>query len=81
MSETPPEPVTIYVELLDEGTNVCRPVQATIVGSEGYLILPEDYDPQTETWEYPPGSVVQCKIEKWSNGEILIARTLLRQIG
>jgi hypothetical protein len=61
MAERPSETVTIYVELLDEGTKVCRPVQATLLGPEEYLILSAGYDPETETWEYPPGSVVQCR--------------------
>jgi hypothetical protein len=80
MSGVPTSPIEIYIPLLDEGVDVVRPTEAKLVGPQEYLILPTpNYDPETETWEFLPGSVVQCRRETWSSGEILVARTLLRR--
>ena len=52
--------VTIYVALLDEGTDVWRPVQALPVGDDKFvLIRPYDYDDEDETWEFLPGAIVR----------------------
>lgn len=65
---------TIYVALLDEGTNVWRPVPARRLDDSTYEVLrPTDYDPEDETWEFPPGSVVQCAPRQVSGGERLTA--------
>ena len=65
---------TIYVALLDEGTNVWRPVPARKVGEATYEVLrPADYDPEDEKWEFPPGSVVECAPRRTSGGERLTA--------
>jgi hypothetical protein len=37
------------------------------------LIKPEDYDPEDEHWEFPPGSEVEGRIEKFSGREVLVA--------
>lgn len=48
---TATETEVIYVELLDEGTDVIRPTLAKIVGPQEYLILPTpDYDLEDEHW-------------------------------
>lgn len=79
MSDVSTSTIEIYIPLLDEGVDVVRPTEAKVVGPQEYLILPTpNYDPETETWEFLPGSVVQCKLETWSSGEILVARTLDR---
>jgi hypothetical protein len=50
----------IYVKLLNEGTEVYRPVPAKTIGESVYLIDGSvAYDAADETWEYPPGSRVQ----------------------
>lgn len=66
--------------LLNEGTNVCRPVIAHIVGNNVYNIvgtiqgeLPEDLD---EEWLFPVGSNVMCRISKKDGDEILIVNKL-----
>lgn len=65
---------TVYVALLDEGANVWRPVPARKVAESVYeLLSPPDYDPDDETWEFPPGSVVQCAPRHTSGGEHLVA--------
>ena len=64
----------VYVELLDEGVRVWRPVPAHRVDEETYVLLrPEDYDGDDETWQFPPGSVVRCANRRIRDGEILAA--------
>ena len=66
----------IYMPLQDEGTLVARPVDAEILGDDTYQVLPPKIA-TSEIWEFPPGSIVRCKKEVWSTGEILVARELL----
>jgi hypothetical protein len=42
----------IYVELLDEGIKVWRPVPARKLDSGYQLLPPDDYDPLCETWRF-----------------------------
>lgn len=66
---------TIYVHLLDEGTTVVRPTQGAPLGDDVYRILPTpDYDPDDEHWQFPPGSIVRCVVEKRDGDEILVAQ-------
>ena len=68
--------VEIYVPLLNEGTDVCRPTKGLPLGPMRFKILPTaDYSAELEEWEFPPGSVVECKIEKRDNREVLVARS------
>lgn len=69
---------TIYVELLGEGTFVLRPTRGVKLGELRYKILPtDDYNPDLETWQHPPGSVVDCQWENHRDGKLLVARTRL----
>lgn len=53
---------TVYVNLLDEGTPTIRPTSAEVLGDNRYKLLPTDwYDPEDETWEFLPGSIVTCE--------------------
>jgi hypothetical protein len=62
----------IYVRLLNEGTKVLKPVEAIETGSNTFVIGGHDiYDPNDETWEFPPGTVVKVK-EQVNNGELLL---------
>lgn len=55
--------VKIYVPLCDEGTPTVRGTQAIPLGDDLYKILPTpNYDPEDETWEFLPGSVVRCDL-------------------
>jgi hypothetical protein len=68
---------TIYIPLLDEGLPVVRPTKGTKIGTTEFLVLATpDYDPETEHWEFPPGSIVQCVKEYRDGDEILVAREL-----
>jgi len=52
----------IYIPLLNEGTPVYRPAYGLQVGEQTYVVLlPSDYDPEDEEWEFPPGNIVLCK--------------------
>jgi len=57
--------VEIYVQLLEEGTPTARPTQAIPLGNGRYKILPTpNYDPEDEIWEFLPGEIVRCEIDK-----------------
>lgn len=52
----------IYIYLLNEGVDSWRPAWALQVGPSTFVVLlMQDYDPETEDWEFPPGSVVVCR--------------------
>ena len=66
--------VKIYVPLLNEGTDVSRPTEAIDLGDGLFEILPsEHYDPEDESWEFPPGSVVRAKQIEHETGPYLLA--------
>jgi|HubBroStandDraft_5_1064220.scaffolds.fasta_scaffold02081_6 hypothetical protein len=65
---------TIYVRLLDEGTDVVRPVPARLFGEDVYELLPTpNYNPEDETWEFLPGSKVVVQQTTIGNQEIQLA--------
>jgi hypothetical protein len=65
---------TIHIRLLDEIVDVWRPTKAVDLGDGLFCVLPtDDYNPDDEEWEFPPGTTVQCKKQKLSEGETLIA--------
>ena len=64
----------LYVRLLDEGVTVWRPVPASKVAADTYVIeRPSDYDPDDEHWEFPPGTTVVGERRVTSVGEIIAA--------
>lgn len=67
---------TIYVALLDEGTDVWRPVEAEQIRAECFRIVSANPDPEDEHWEFSPGSVVRCERRKLSGGYCLVATAL-----
>ncbi|MGF1632516.1 MAG: hypothetical protein ACFCVE_01595 [Phycisphaerae bacterium] len=61
----------VFVALLDEGTDVWRPVPAHRVGPDAFVLLrPDDYDPDDETWQFTPGSVVRCRPRRIGNADL-----------
>ena len=59
----------VYVRLLDEGTDVWRPVRATALPDGTFRLLkPNGYDPSAETWEFPPSTKVRCVTRKFADG-------------
>lgn len=73
--------VTIYVELLDEGTYSARPTEAEMVGEGLYKVLPTPrYNTAVEYWQFLPGSIVRCKTAKDQFiGEVLMAYEMVEK--
>jgi len=68
------ESVTVYVRLLNEGIDVVRPTQAISFSPGTYKLLPTvNYDSENEIWEFPPGSLVEIEVQRWSSDEIPVA--------
>lgn len=66
--------ITLYVRLMNEGVDVVRPTQAERLADGTFRLFPTpDYDPEDETWEFPPASIVAAEVQQWSSGEILVA--------
>ena len=60
----------VYVRLLDEGTDVWRPVRATASPDGTFRLLePDGYDPNAERWEFPPLTKVGCVTKKFTDGD------------
>lgn len=71
----------IYIPLLDEGTDVSRPTTGINVGGDFYEVLPTpDYDPDIETWQFLPGSIVLVVSTVTSAGDVFMARRLRSEI-
>lgn len=67
---------TIYIRLLNEGTEVYRPVHSIEKGNHLFEVLGKDiYDPEDETWEFPPGSIVICEHQELSGQDCLVAKS------
>ena len=65
---------TIYIPLLNEGIPVSRPTKGKAVSGGFYkVIATDDYDSDLEEWKFPPGTVVECKIEIEDGKEFLRA--------
>jgi hypothetical protein len=62
---------TIYMPLVDEGTDVWRPVEAELI--EGDLLRVLGEVPEDEIWMFPPGSVVRCREHVFSGGKRALA--------
>lgn len=69
---------TIYIALINEGVPVFRPTQGVQRGDGLYEVLATtDYDPEDETWMFPPGAVVKCELERHENEDWLVAKELI----
>ena len=76
--------MTIYMPLLNEGTDVSRPVIALKMENDIYKILgtengltPEDLD---EEWLFPIGSFVLCKFKEDGDNKVLIVNALAQYV-
>lgn len=70
---------TIYVALLDEGTPCWRPVDAERIAGGVYRIVSENPDSEDEQWEFPSGSIVRCELRPLSDGEYIVAVSLVEE--
>jgi hypothetical protein len=64
---------TIYVPLLNEGTDVWRPVLAFRRADELFEIASKNDDPEDEVWGFSSGSLVRCEPRQLSGGVRLVA--------
>jgi hypothetical protein len=68
--DTPDVPTeVVYVELRDEGVDVCRPVDAEWEADDVFRLPP--IAPEGEHWAFAPGSRVRC--ERRSSGLVAVA--------
>jgi hypothetical protein len=62
----------IYIQLLNEGTKVYRPVSAFEIGNNVYEVQDREiYNPDDEVWEFIPGTFVIVE-EQNHDGEIIL---------
>ncbi len=65
---------TVYVRLLGEGVQVYRPVPASKVASDVYILGGADiYDPEDEEWEFLPGTRVVTQERVFDGEAVLVA--------
>ncbi|MDQ2859972.1 MAG: hypothetical protein M3T55_04430 [Pseudomonadota bacterium] len=57
---------TIYMPLLNEGTDVCAPVQAINLGDGGFRVLGPV--PDDQQWAFAPGNIVCVRFKKFRDG-------------
>jgi hypothetical protein len=62
---------TIYVELLEEGVNVWRPVEAR--AETDHIFRLPDQAPPGETWRLAPGTRVRCEYRQLADEVALVA--------
>lgn len=62
---------TIYLRLLNEGTDVWRLAEAAHI--EGDLYRIEGQIPDHEEWEFAPGTIVSCQEKSFADGNALTA--------
>jgi hypothetical protein len=62
---------TVYVYLLEESTDVWRPVLSEQVGRDQFRL--SGPVPADEHWQYQPGEVVGCEERVLSGGLVLVA--------
>lgn len=74
--------IKIFMPLLNEGTNVSRPVIAYDMGDNIYKIIGTDdgYNPDVleEEWLFPIGSYITCIIVQNNNETTLVANELYK---
>ena len=66
--------VRIYVRLLDEGTDVWRPVEAEWIANDQFRISSDTGVSSEEVWEFQPGDTVRCERRALAEGnEVYVA--------
>lgn len=64
----------IYIQLLNEGVKVYRPVPAIEIEDRIYQLEGHElYDPEDETWEFLPGTYVIVEEQLLQNKSVLVA--------
>ena len=62
----------IYVNLLDEGTDVRYPVEAVPLSDYVYRIVGVNPDPDDLHWAFDTGTTVRCRPTVTSEGETIL---------
>jgi hypothetical protein len=66
--------ISIYVQLLNEGTKVFRPVPSLKIAELIFELRGENiYNPFDEEWEFIPGDVVLVEKKEVENDVVLVA--------
>jgi hypothetical protein len=68
---------TIFVRLLNEGTDVWRPVNAIQNDSNRFVIVSENPHPEDETREFVQGQKVKCKEAFSQEGDVILVAVAL----
>ena len=64
----------VYVLVLEEATNVFRPVPAIKIRRNIYKLEGFDiYNPSDETWEFKPGTIVLAEMKELEGEKVLVA--------
>jgi hypothetical protein len=63
----------VHIYLLNEGTDVWRPVDAEHISGNRYRITGSNADPEDEQWQFQTGDVVRCELRCLSSGNRLVA--------
>ncbi len=64
----------IYIQVLEEGTKVYRPVPAIEIENNIYEVQGYDiYDSEDETWEFLPGTYVLVEEQNLGGENVLVA--------
>jgi len=58
----------VYVQLLEEGVDVWRPVEA-IEDAGLYRLIGPPHSPDDERWEFEIGELVRCEARTFSDGQ------------
>ena len=61
----------MYVQLLDEGVDVWRPVDAEHLGGDRYRLI--GAIPENEVWPFAVGDVVKCEVRRLTDGRVTVA--------
>ena len=73
--------IPLHIPLLNEGTDVLRPTTGVFVAPDVVRVqATDDYDPDDEEWQFPPGSEVRCVAELRGGVQILVARSMAREL-
>lgn len=70
----------VFVQILDEGTPVYRPVEAVFVAKGIYRLKDSGPYDSDECWEFPPGSLVRCEERTLQDGRFMVAYQLVASI-
>ena len=64
--------MNIFVQLLDEGTQVWRPVEAVHIQDDPYRIIEINAQPEDESWPFETDSIVRCRTKATDEGDIIL---------